>query len=271
MGTLGKPLGVFDLNDSDNCVGSYIVKSDVKEILGVNDDDLSNIPFEHVDGHTNIEIIDEKKLMKMWYEKKIPNALPKKGSSLDELILIPIIRRALPGVQIETQIRISKLKMDFKLTYQGKSVFVEFDGPSHFAVTSYGPPKYHPFRKREIVQEKTGIEVVNWGYWIQRCESNVKVLFDRNIKGYGALWSTNVHFGSFVCEKSDEIIMDITRRFNAYDDDGFGYLYGARTRGRNNPEHPVIQEIKKGKKDRGLIIPKGNKMAREFWLPDKLK
>jgi hypothetical protein len=40
MAILGRPEGIFDLNDSDKCVGSYLTKDDVKEILQVNDSDL---------------------------------------------------------------------------------------------------------------------------------------------------------------------------------------------------------------------------------------
>ncbi|WRQ32327.1 hypothetical protein U5907_07005 [Bacteroidales bacterium MB20-C3-3] len=37
MGILGRPEGVFDLSNSDKYVGSYLTKSDVKEILNISD------------------------------------------------------------------------------------------------------------------------------------------------------------------------------------------------------------------------------------------
>jgi len=267
MAILGIPEGIFDLNDSDKCVGSYLTKSDVKEILKVNDIDLSVVNFKILDG---IEVVDERQIQKLWYENKISNAIPVGKSSLDELLLIAIIKRTYPKIQIERQISVKRFSMDLKLTLEGKSVFIEFDGPSHFVISRYGPPKQEPFRKKKIVEDATGIEVVNWAYWIQRCSSNVKALYDNSIKGYGVLWSTEIHFRMFVFENSAEIIETITKRFNAIDESGFGYFYGGQTRERNNPEHPIIEKMKSGKADVGLIIPKGCK-NRSFWLPEKLK
>ena len=268
MAILGRPEGIFDLNDSDKCVGSYLTKIDVKEILQVSDNDLSTIKFKIIDGN---EVIDERQIQKWWYYNKIPNAIPVGKSSLDELLLIAIIKQTFPKIQIERQISVKRFSMDLKLTLEGKpSVFIEFDGPSHFAISRYGPPKHEPFRKKKIVEDATGIEVINWAYWIQRCSSNVKVLFDNTIKGYGVLWSTEIHFGMFVFENSADIIMTITRRFNAVDENGYGYFYGGQTRDRNNPEHPIIEKIKNGKADIGIIIPRGSD-NRNIWLPEKLK
>ena len=268
MTILGRPEGIFDLNDIDKCVGSYLTKADVKEILKVSDNDLSAINFIIIDGN---EVVDERQIQKLWYDNKIPNAIPVGKSSLDELLLIAIIKQTFPKIEIERQISVKRFSMDLKLTLEGKSpVFIEFDGPSHFAISRYGPPKNEPFRKKKIVEDATGIEVINWAYWIQRCSSNVKVLFDNTINGYGVLWSTEIHFGMFVFENSAEIIETITKRFNAVDESGFGYFYGGQTRERNNPEHPVIEKIKSGRIDVGHIIPKGC-ADRNFWLPEKLK
>lgn len=268
MAILGRPEGIFDLNDSDKCVGSYLTKDDVKEILKVNDNDLSKVNFNTIG---NYEVVDERQIQKLWYDKKFPSAIPVEKSSLDELLLIAIIKRTYPNIQIERQISVNRFSMDLKLSLEGKPpIFIEFDGPSHFALSRYGPPRHEPFRKKKIVEDATGIEVVNWAYWIQRCSSNVKALFDNSIKGYGVLWSTEIHFGMFVFENSADIIETITSRFNAVDEKGFGYFYGGQTRERNNPEHPIIEKIKSGKADVSLIIPKGSS-DRKFWLPEKLK
>jgi hypothetical protein len=268
MAILGRPVGIFDLNDSDNCVGSYLTKSDIKEILQVNDNDLTTINFKLIDG---FEVVDERLIQKLWYENKIPNAIPVDRSSLDELLLIAIIRRTYPNIQIERQLRVRRFAMDLKLTLQDKPpVFIEFDGPSHFAPSRWGMPKDDPFRKKKIVEDETGIEVVNWAYWIQRCDSNVRAIFDDSVKGFGVLWSTEIHFGMFTSEKSSLIIDTITKRFNAVNESGYGYFYGAQTRKRNNPEHPIIEKIKNSKADIGLIMPKGHQDI-NFWLPDKLK
>jgi len=268
MAILGRPEGILDLNDSDKFVGSYLTKSDVKEILNISDSDLISVTFKNIDGN---EVIDERQIQKLWYDNKIPNAIPVEKSSLDELLFIALIKRTYPNIQIERQISVKRFSMDLKLSLEGKPpIFIEFDGPSHFALSRYGPPKHEPFRKKKIVEDATGIEVVNWAYWIQRCSSNVKALFDNSINGYGVLWSTEIHFGMFVFENSAEIIEIITKRFNAIDESGFGYFYGGQTRERNNPEHPIIEKIKSGKADVGLIIPKGSS-DRNFWLPEKLK
>jgi len=59
MTILGRPEGIFDLNDSDKCVGSYLTKADVKEILKVSDNDLSAINFIIIDGN---EVVDERQI-----------------------------------------------------------------------------------------------------------------------------------------------------------------------------------------------------------------
>lgn len=266
MAILGKAQGVFSLSNSDSSVGSFLSKEDIKQFLGVNDADLNVLKFKDIDG---IEAIDERKVQKAWYSGQIKNAPPVESSSLDEFLLLSIVRKALPGCEIETQVKVKRFKMDLKITHQGKSLFIEFDGPSHFAISRYGPPKHEPFRKKKIVEEETGIEVVNWAYWIQRCESNIKVLFDNSIKGYGVLWSTNVHFGDFYFDDSAEIIESINNRFNA-DRDGIGYFYGPNTFGRSNPEHPIIEKIISGNEPIGRLLPKGFK-DKDRWLPEKLR
>ncbi len=268
MAILGKATGIFDLNDSDISVGSYLKKCDIKEILQVTDDDLKAINFIIIN---NEEVIDEREIQKLWYENKIPNAISVNKSSLDELLLIAIIKRTFPKIQIERQIRVKKFSMDLKLTLENKApIFIEFDGPSHFVNSRYGYPKHEPFRKKKIVEDITGVEVVNWAYWIQRCSRNVRALFDKTIDGYGALWSTEIHFGMFVFEYSAEIIDTITKRFNAVDENGYAYFYQSKSKGRNNPEHPIIEKIKNGLANIGLLIPKGFK-NRNYWLPEELR
>ena len=119
MAILGRPQGVFELNNSDKSIGSFFTKDDIKEFLGVNDSDVDFLKFKVVDG---FEVIDERKIQKAWYGGEINNAPPVECSSLDEFILISIIREALPNCEIERQIRIKRFKMDFKITYKGKSI-----------------------------------------------------------------------------------------------------------------------------------------------------
>jgi very-short-patch-repair endonuclease len=267
MSILGNPQGIFDLSKTDQCVGSYLLKSDIKEILNVNDNDLEDIQFKNI--YDN-EVIDERNIQKYWYAGKIPNAIEVGKSSLDELLLIAIIKRTFPRILIERQIRVGHYSMDLKLTNENnKCVFIEFDGPYHFSKSRFGEPK-HPFVKKQKVEDKTGIEVINWAYWIQRCSSNVKAIFDNSIKGFGVLWSTEIHFGMFFFEDSAQIIDIITKRFNAVDEEGYGYFYGPNTRKRNNPKHKIIDSIINGKKDISTILPKGYTDI-NYWLPNDLK
>jgi hypothetical protein len=112
--------------------------------------------------------------------------------------------------------------------------------------------------------------VVNWAYWIQRCSANVHAIFDSQAIGYGALWSTKCHFGMFVFEDSAEIINAINARFNAGRENGIGYFYEAGDGTRHKPQHPIVEQISKVKKEIGLIIPKGA-IDRAYWLPTALR
>jgi hypothetical protein len=143
----------------------------------------------------------------------------------------------------------------------------EFDGPQHFTISEYGLPK-DPRNKKKRVEDLTGIEVVNWPYWINRCESNVRVLFDRQVTGYGAIWSAKpgALFGSFTFDDSAALIEQFTSRFNAVSEEGYGYFYGPNTRNRRNPEHPIINEIMTDKKPRTVLLPKGYTDEKR-WLP----
>ncbi|MFW6174076.1 MAG: hypothetical protein ACOC5T_10055 [Elusimicrobiota bacterium] len=137
--------------------------------------------------------------------------------------------------------------MDLKLPLNEKVVFIEFDGAAYFAMSQYGSPRKHPFYKKNCIEEKTGIEIVNWHYWIQRCQSNVKSVFEKNIKGYGALWSTKTPFSEFIFEDSANVIEKMNDRFNAQRESGVGYFY-VNSENRNNPDHPIIKKSKIKKK-----------------------
>jgi len=264
MSYLGIPNGIFDLNDSDIFVGSYYQKKDIKEILSTNDNDLISVEFKYIDGY---EVIDENTIHKLWYNNLIPNLPPINKSSFDELVLIKLIKNVYPNSIVERQVRVGKFTMDLKVTNDNyPPVFIEFDGPSHFTISKWGIPKHNPFRKKYIVEDKTGYEVINWGYWIQKCESNIKTIFDRSIKGYGLIWNSNIHFGDFVFDDSSIIIDTISKRFNCVNDDGYGYYY-VNSKGRNNPTHPIISKIMCGKESVDRLLPKGY-VDKDYWLPN---
>lgn len=261
--SLGKPQGLFSLDESNMNVGSYITKKDVSRILEVSVNDLGNLTFLEKGG---LSVIDERNLSKAYKKGVIKSLLIQRHTSLDELILRKLIQQVYPNCIVEQQVRIGRYKMDLKLTKEDQSIFIEFDGPSHFAISRYGPPTRDPFYKKKLIEDKTGIEVVNWPYWIQRCERNVKMLFNEEDKGLGVLWSTNIHFGDFYFDDSASIIDKMTERFSAVDEEGYGYFYLGESSSRNNPEHPVINDIKEGVQSCRRLIPKGAKKE-NYWLP----
>lgn len=262
---LGNAEGVFDLSDSDRRVGSFISKKDLLLILGLPEEILIGLASRIIDGET---VYDERTIHHFWYGND-PLGFGK-GMSFDELILHRLVKRTFPDAVITRQEPVKRFKMDLAIEVNGIKKFIEFDGPSHFSAGRYGPPKQDLFSKKKIVEDLTGYEVVNWPYWVQRCEANVRAAIKGYGPGYGVLWSTNCHFGDFAFENSASIIVAMSMRFGIPDSDGFGHFYGPNTLGRNNPEHPIIQRILNGKEDVGRLIPKGAK-DRNFWLPEKLR
>lgn len=268
MSILGKPNGIFDLMESDRCVGSFLTKSDLCNILSVVDKDLDGLKFKRVNG---LEVIDEKTVQKIWYEEKIGNAPPSRiGNakiSLDEYILKKLIQISFPDSKIEHQFKWGRKRIDFRVVVNNVQKFIEFDGPSHFAFM--GRPPADPFERKKAIEDEFGIECVIWPYWIQRCTTNVKAIFDDKICGLGALWSTNIHFGDFYFDNSSEIIETINSRFNAERNGGFSYFYEKNTVSRNNPEHPIIEKILHKKEKIKRLLPKGFE-SEARWLPEKI-
>jgi hypothetical protein len=270
MGILGRPQGLFELHRSDLCVGSMLRKCDVVEILGLTESDVQSVPFKNWDG---IDAIDERELQKLWYSSAIPNSPPAKIGhaivSLDEMILVKLIELAYPNAIIEHQVPWGRRRVDLKISVDGVSKLVEFHGPSHLAASRFNPSPEHPSIRKAEVERHFGMEGVLWPYWIQRCISNVRAIFDNDVNGLGALWSTNVHFGTFVFPDSAQVIESINNRFRATRDGSCGYFYGPNTESRNNPEHPVISQIQQGKKSIELLLPRGHNNI-ERWVPQCL-
>lgn len=267
MAILGRPQGLFDLYNSDCCVGSMVSKSDVMDILGLHERDLYSISFKDVNG---IAAIDERELQKLWYSRAIPNSPPAKignaSVSLDEMILVKLVALAYPNAIVEHQVPWGRKRVDLRVTVAGTSKLIEFHGPSHFAPSQYNPNPEHPSIRKAGIEEHFGIECVLWPYWIQRCVANVRAIFEPNANGLGALWSTNVHFGTFVFQDSAQVIDSINVRFRALRNNGCGYFYGPSTESRNNPEHPIIEQIRRGKKRVEVLLPRGHDGI-ERWVP----
>ena len=131
MGLLGKPLGIFSIEESDKYVGSFFSKNDVKIILEVGDKDLAKVPFKDLNG---IQSIDEAILRKKYWEKGlIPNAVPAKvgnvSVSLDEYVLKAIVRHTYPSAIITPQYKWGRKRIDMLVEIGDTTFFLEFHGP----------------------------------------------------------------------------------------------------------------------------------------------
>lgn len=277
MGLLGRPLGIFSLDESDRYTGSFISKADVRRILSVNDDDLVDVPFKELNGNL---YIDETTLRKKYWEKgAIPNARPSKiGNStisLDEYILIEIIRQTYPSAKIQSQFKWGRKYIDIYVEIGDRKFFIEFHGPGHFKKLNLYRDPENPFERRTKIEQEFGIPCYIWPYWIQRCSSNLRILLgDSDERGFGALWSTKVFFGEFYFNDSAQIIAAISNVFKAAPSGEYGYFYEEwnGTEGRLKEAHPIIKSIFEGKQDVNILIPKGiEPNERNKWLPKKLQ
>lgn len=248
-------------------VGSFISMEDAVNILSV---DKNSLPFNQFVTINNRYYIDELKLMKLWYNNRISGNQYIKKSSFDELILCAIIKKTYTDAEIVIGEKVGRYLMDIKIVVNNTTKYIEFDGPLHFCITRFGPPKKHPFDKKKIIEDRTGVEVINWPYWIQRCETNVRAIFNHNIKGYGALWSANAHFGDFIFEDSADIIKTMSERFGAWREDGACSFYEENSLDRVKPEHPILNRIFSGHENVNRIIPKGYTDINK-WIPEKIR
>ena len=275
MGLLGKPLGTFSLDESDRYTGSFISKADVRRILSVNDDDLVDVPFKELNGNL---YIDETTLRKKFWEKgAISHARPSKiGNStisLDEYILIEIIRQTYPSAKIQSQFKWGRKYIDIYVEIGDRKFFIEFHGPGHFKKLNIYRDPENPFERRTMIEQEFGFPCYIWPYWIQRCSSNLRILLgDSDERGFGALWSTKVFFGEFHFNDSAQIIDAITNAFKAAPSGDYGYFYEEWNGERIKEAHPIIKRILDGKQDVNILIPKGIKPnERNKWLPKELQ
>lgn len=280
MGLLGKPLGIFSIEESDKYVGSFFSKDDIKTILGVNDEDLAVVPFKDLNG---IQCIDESTLRKDYWEKgQIPNAVPAKvgnaSVSFDEYVLMAIIRHTYPSAIITPQFKWGRKRIDMHVEIGDKKFFLEFHGPGHFKNLSGFKDPEEPFIRKSQIEQEFDCPCYIWPYWIQRCSSNLRILLGDakpEERGYGALWSTKVFGGDFTFDNSAQIIEELTKPFNAAPDGEYGYFYEGweeNALGRIKEEHPIIKRIMSGKVAIERLIPKGaDPGTKNKWLPKCLR
>ncbi len=268
MAWIGKPQGVFRLHDSDNYCGSYISLSDAAEILEAERGPLAALPLTTTD---NEQFVNELDIHKAWGSGRIQSPQkPKEGTakrSFDELIVRKLLQLTLKGCLVECQIPYGRKRVDLKVTHGGRCVLIEFVGPSHF-IPQYQREPTSPLSRRDEVEDHFGCECVIWPFWIQRCSRNILALLDPSVQGLASVWSTKAFFGDFVVPQSAEIILDLTSRFNAVRTDGVGYMYGNKH--TKKPAHPILRAILAGKREKGILIPRGTEKQEDFWLPEEL-
>jgi hypothetical protein len=270
-GILGKSAGIFSLAESDLNPGSFFTIDDLTEIFSTPKASFSKLPVQVINGK---KAIDEKDVQAAWYRGGIAHAPETKvrnfSRSFDELVLAALIRRTYPEAEIEEQVKWGRKSLDF-IVHHPKfgSRIIEFQGPGHFAAGRYNREIPHPKIRKEAAESQLEMEYIDWPYWIQRCSSNVRTIFEPEVEGYGLLWSANVHFSEFVFDDSASIILDMSSRFNALRAEGLSYIYGPNTAGRNNIEHPIIESIARGRTSPNKILPKGYENI-STWLPDRL-
>lgn len=268
---LGTSVGLFRLDDSDKSPGSFFKITDLAEIFSVPSSSFSSLPIQRLE---NVEAIDEKDVQAAWYRGGIPHAPETRvrnfSRSFDELVLAALIRRTYPDAEIEEQVKWGRKSLDFivrRPDFEPK--IIEFQGPGHFAAGRFAKEIPHPTIRKETAEIEFGFEYIDWPYWIQRCTSNVKAIFEPEVQGYGLLWSANVHFGEFVFDDSADIILSMSSRFKALRNGGLSYIYGPNTAGRTNAVHPIIGRIERGRTPHSRILPKGYSDP-ATWLPESL-
>jgi len=93
--------------------------------------------------------------------------------------------------------------------------------------------------------------------------------------GLGAIWSSDFHFGDFLWQNSNEIIMRLNACFNIERNQSIGYIYGPNTEERDMIENPIIVQKILNPRARtwtsDKLIPNGTHHAeRNYWLPYRL-
>ena len=260
--------GFFRLNDSDAFCGSYISLGDAATILGVDEPAMNHIPQKEFGKEKFIRELD---LHRAWGNGSIEGSYPAKignaTRSLDELILIKLIKNTLDGCLVEPQVSFGRKRVDIKIVYEGKTYFVEFVGPTHF-IKYYQRELISPLIRKKEIEDYFGEECIIYPFWIQRCARNIKAIVKQSNDGLASVWSTSGFFGDFLYPDSADIIRQISDRFGAIKEDGIGYMYSNSH--TNKPIHPIIDKILTGQEKIDKLIPKGNSHPNSFWLPKEL-
>ena len=277
--------GLFELSDSDNHVGSLYTVEDMMTILSIPTENHESF-YKEVKRRKLLSdtgrVIEPKLFKKGSYKNKrierwkilmdsLSSEKPKNKQSLSELELKAVIEKIYgASISIETQSNIGNNVLDIKANYKGTEYYIEFLGPYHFK------DDVNIFKDKERkfnLEEKLGVKIIEWPYWIQLCERNVKIAFGENLEGRGAIWGSEILFG----ESSDAVkqkIISLSENFHAIRKDGIGYFYEEWRDNDGNmikPAHPIIDKIKGGEETIDILLPMNvNDEGVNFWLPKDL-
>ncbi len=263
MAWLGESHGVFKLHDSDAFCGSFIRLPEIAEILGVDISALNMlVPVNWNDEYYCSELDVHRALGKGLLTS--PYYPAGAQLSFDEIVLRKLFELVFEDAIIRQQIPFGRYRVDLSVTVSGRTVYVEFVGPSHF-IPQYQRDLRSPLDRQKMVEDHFGAECVIWPYWIQRCSRNIRAIFDPSVDGLASVWSTKAHFGDFIHVQSADIIVNLTERFHALDSHGIGYMYMSDKTVK--PIHPIVGQIMSGRESAQRLIPRGNALAGSFWLP----
>ncbi len=270
-GWLRTSAGVFSLYQSDRFCGSYLTIEDAARILEVKPDALTDISSVQ---HGKKRYLTDKQLGRAWASGVIdsPRSRFRRGKamiSFDELIILTLAELTLPDAVIEPQVEVGKQIVDFRICHKNRSIVVEFFGPYHFIRRSLRQKNLvDPRRRVKDIEQSLHQECVIWPYWVQRCASNVRALFETDSQGIGSIWSTSALFGDFAFPDSADIIIGINARFRIERPDGIGYMYTDELVAK--PVHPIVKRIREGRENLSKLIPPGSHQPAKYWLPKQL-
>lgn len=274
--------GYFNLLNTDNHVGSLYSIDDMMTILSIPSEN-KKIFCDLLQRGNHLregEWIDEPELNSSNIWKCLMNYCsqtpPKKFQSLSELELKAVIEKVYgQNVTVDTQIDVKtqgmkrKRYIDLKATINNETFYIEFLGPQHFSDESIEKD----IKRKQELEREAGYTIIEWPYWIQICERNVRIAFGDNLKGRGAIWGSFC-FWKGVSDKVKQRICDLSSKFNAIHKDGIGYFYEIWEDKNGEiikPAHPIIQLIKENKYDLNILLPANVEAeGKLFWLPKDL-
>ena len=271
--------GLFDLSDSDNHAGSLYTVEDMMKILSIPNERKSFfVEMINTGGYFGRDgRIKEPDIQRDGKWKCLMNHCslekPKRYQSLSELELVEIINSTIGkdnDLSIDTQFRVGRYCVDIKVNLKNKDYYIEFLGPQHFN----SDDKVERDRaRRNYLENILGTQIVEWPYWIQLCEQNVRIAFGENLKGRGAIWGSEVFFGDSSNAVKQRII-SLSKSFRAIREDGIGYFYEEwKDKDGNSikPSHPIVEKIKNGEESIEILLPANvESEGKMFWLPKEL-